>query len=401
MKYISITLSIIFVGILFVVQGCEQQEEKIMPTPSVFSTSSDNIIVDGETLDVRGVVYVPFAPGYLPWDFEYDTQLPDVLINRINDDIDSINAMGVNTIRLWGAPRYCYDRIAKKTDILILQTIWLDGEHADFSSSDFISSSKAIIDEVTEKIFSAISSDNPPILAYLIGNELSRQSILNTNQTHPEKYAFTGEYIQTDTSLSATELTLAELADYLKKVVVSYTSVEPLVSYSNELRTYDILDTPFLDFRSYNVYSYAVDYYIADPPTGSSSGTITQGFIEQLKNAHPEIPLLVTETGLSVNPGGQHLGPPNYGYGGNSENEQATGLLQTIVDIETASPPIAGVIIHEFNDAWWKFGLEDSYSQDPDDIEEWFGLVAFTGEPSAWNIIPREAYHDIRDHWSE
>jgi hypothetical protein len=401
MKSIRITLLFTFVGVLLLVQGCEQAEEKIEPVPTVFGTTTDNITVDGMTFDVRGVVYVPFAPGYLPWVFEYDNQLPDILINRINDDIDSIDAMGVNTIRLWGAPKYCYDRIAKTTELLILQTIWLEGEHADFRSPDFINSSKTIIHEVTQKIFSTISSENPPIFAYLIGNELSRQSILNTNQAHPGTYSFTGEYIQTDTSLSATELTLAELADYLKQVVVSYTSVEPLVSYSNELRTYDILDTPFLDFRCYNVYSYAVDYYIANPPTGSSSGTITQGFIEQLKNEYPELPLLVTETGLSVNPGGQNIGPPNYGYGGNSEDEQAAGLIQTINDIETASPTIAGVIIHEFNDAWWKFGLEDSYSQDPDDVEEWFGLVAFTGEPSAWNITPREAYHDIRDHWSE
>jgi hypothetical protein len=37
------------------------------------------------------------------------------------------------------------------------------------------------------------------------------------------------------------------------------------------------------------------------------------------------------------------------------------------------------VIIHEFLDAWWKTGLEESSSQDPDDVEEWFGIVRVNG----------------------
>ncbi|MCF7822573.1 MAG: hypothetical protein K9N35_00215 [Candidatus Marinimicrobia bacterium] len=387
-------------GLLLFFFRCEHSGEKQSNPAHVLGTNSNHLTLDNASFPVKGVVYVPFAPGYLPWQFEFDDQLPSILQDRINQDIDSIKALGVNTIRLWGAPKYCYKRIAQESDILILQTIWLDSEHEDFRSSEFLNSSKTVITDAISKIFSIMDPNDPVILAYLLGNELSRQSILSTNQAHPGSYAFAGEYIQTDSTLTATELTLAELADYLKQVVVSFTSVEPLVSYSNELRTFDILDTPFLDFRSYNVYSYAVDYYVKNHVPGSSSGTITQGFIETLKSKHPDMPLLITETGLSVSPLATHVGPPNYGYGGNTETEQAEGILQTIQDIETASPPIAGLIVHEFNDAWWKYDLEDSYTQDPADIEEWFGIVGFTGDLSNWQLSPRKAYTALRMHWN-
>ena len=115
---------------------------------------------------------------------------------------------------------------------------------------------------------------------------------------------------------------------------------------------------------------------------------------------HPGVPLLVTETGLSVSPNAVHEGPPNYGYGGNTEAEQATGILQNLVDIESASIAIAGVSIHEYLDAWWKFGLEDSLSQDPDDIEEWFGMVRLVPDGSGYSTEPRPVYDQVRANWA-
>ena len=47
--------------------------------------------------------------------------------------------------------------------------------------------------------------------------------------------------------------------------------------------------------------------------------------------------------------------------------------------MSTARDPLAGVLVHEFLDAWWKTGYEDSLTQDPDDVEEWFGLIRLAG----------------------
>jgi hypothetical protein len=242
-------------------------------------------------------------------------------------------------------------------------------------------------------------NDTPPIIAFVVGNELSELSILSTNSAHPEINEYIGNYIITDSNISATEAFIAEMADYTKTYEYRTYGNISLVTYANEIRTFDNLDASFLDFISHNAYSYAVPYYRPGTSLGSSSGTIFQGWVEEIKSKHPNKPLLITETGLSVSPNAGHIGPPNYGYGGNTETEQSNGLLQNINDIQTASLPIAGVCIHEYLDAWWKFGLEDSYSQDPNDIEEWFGLVKLNGSGDWYTSEFRSSYSALKNLW--
>jgi hypothetical protein len=108
---------------------------------------------------------------------------------------------------------------------------------------------------------------------------------------------------------------------------------------------------------------------------------------------------LITETGLSVSPDAAHQGPPNYGYGGNTEAEQAAGIKQNLADIQSASVAIAGVTIHEYLDAWWKFGLEDSLSQDPMDVEEWFGIVRLVSNGAGYSTEERPVCNELRAIW--
>ncbi len=345
----------------------------------VFNTDNDYILKDGEPFFIKGNVYVPGNPGYLPWDIEIATSLPETLRNSIDRDIAQISAMGANTIRLWGAPKYCYQSIKQAGNLFFLQTLWIDTEVGDLHDPQFKEDTKSYIRSVIDRIYSVYNNNSPPLIAYLVGNEISEFSILATNSQHPELNSYSGNYISTGQNLNASEAFLAEMADYVKEYEQDTYGVTHLVSYSNDIRTADLIDTPFLDFRSHNTYSYSVPYYRPGTSPGSVSGTLLQGWIEELKSRDPDLPLLITETGLSVSPNASHVGPPNYGYGGNTESEQTTGLLRNIEDIETSQSPNAGVIIHEFLDAWWKFGLEDSYSQDLDDIEEWFGVIRLIG----------------------
>jgi len=354
--------------------------ERVPVTGSeVFTTDQHYILKDGDPFPIRGIVYVPGYPGYLPWDIETASSLPERLKSSIDRDIAQISAMGANTVRLWGAPRYCYESIRQAGDLFFLQTLWIDTEVGDLHDPQFKEGTKTYIRRVIDRIHSAYAGESPPLVAYLIGNELSEATIRSTNSLHPGLTSYSGSHITTGQNLNASEVFLAEMADYVKAYEQDTYGMTHLVSYSNDIRTADLIDTPFLDFRSHNTYSYAVPYYRPATAPGSVSGTLLQGWIEELKSRFPALPLLITETGLSVSPNAPHVGPPNYGYGGNSESEQATGLLQNIDDVETSQAPNAGVIIHEFLDAWWKFGLEDSYSHDPDDIEEWFGVVRLTG----------------------
>jgi hypothetical protein len=124
-----------------------------------------------------------------------------------------------------------------------------------------------------------------------------------------------------------------------------------------------------------------------------------QGWVEELKQRYPDKPLLLTETGLSVAPNATHVGPPNYGYGGNTATEQATGIISHLEDIKTANMKIAGACIHEYLDAWWKFGLDDSFTQDPSDIEEWFGLVKMVRVGGNYMTEPRQIFYSLSTYW--
>ena len=390
---------IIFVLLGFIfVSSCNIEDNKTGENIR-FSVDNNYILKNNIPYLIKGVVYVPGYPGYLPWEIEKSTLLPAELKYNIFTDIANIKAMGANTIRFWGAPKYCYEALKKVGDLYFIQTIWIKGDEADFQNTAFKETTKAYIREVINRIYAVFDTNSPPLIAYLIGNELSESSILSTDAKHPEINKYIGNYIKTDSNSTATEAFLAEMADYTKSYEFETYNHVSLVSYANDIRTADIINTPFLDFISQNAYSYAVPYYRPNTALGSNSGTIFQGWIEELKSKHPNKPLLITETGLSVSPNANHIGSPNFGYGGNTELEQTTGLLQNINDINTSALPTAGVCIHEYLDAWWKFGLEDSYSQDPNDIEEWFGIVKLINTNGSYTIEFRNSYNAIKNTW--
>jgi exo-beta-1,3-glucanase (GH17 family) len=393
-------LKLIFVLLGVIIVSSCNNEEKITVANTRFTVDNNYILKNNIPYPIKGVVYVPGYPGYLPWEIEKSITLPAELKNNIATDIANIKALGVNTIRFWGAPKYCYEALKKVGDLNFIQTIWIKGDEPDFQNTAFKETTKAYIREVVDRIYSVFDTNSPPLIAYLIGNELSEASILSTDAKHPEINTYTGNYIKTDSNCTATEAFLAEMADYAKSYEFETYNHVSLVSYANDIRTADIIDAPFLDFISQNAYSYAVPYYRPHTSLGSNSGTIFQGWIEELKSKHPNKPLLITETGLSVSPNANHVGAPNFGYGGNTELEQTTGLLQNINDINTTALPTAGVCIHEYLDAWWKFGLEDSYSQDPNDIEEWFGIVKLIQANGYYTTEFRNSYNTLKNTWN-
>ena len=77
------------------------------------------------------------------------------------------------------------------------------------------------------------------------------------------------------------------MADFARTYEFNTYGNKSLLTYSNEIRTAEIIDIPFLDFISHNAYSYAVPYYRPSTVPGSSSGTLFQGWIEEIKSKHP------------------------------------------------------------------------------------------------------------------
>ena len=126
------------VGVLMVLSCTEEAPNSHLATDNHFTVDEHNVLRKGEVFTVRGVVYVPGYPGYLPWDIESATALPTQLEASVQQDIENIKAMGANTIRLWGAPRYCYEAIKETGDLAFIQTIWFDSEQPDFQNKTFI-----------------------------------------------------------------------------------------------------------------------------------------------------------------------------------------------------------------------------------------------------------------------
>ena len=376
----------------------ENSSENIL-SKITFSTNQHYILKNNVPLNIKGVVYVPGYPGFLPWDIEKSQNLTEILKTNIYNDLKNIKSLGANTIRFWGAPKYCYEVLRTIGDMNFIQVIWIDGEAPDFQNSAFKSNTKNYIKEVIDRLYSVFNSDEIPLIAFTIGNELSKGSIYSTNKSHPDINFYSGRFIKTDSSINASEAFIAEMADFARSYEFDTYNHSSLLTYSNDIRTFDDIDARFLDFISQNAYSYAVPYYRPQTKKGSNSGTYFQGWVEEIKSKNPTLPLLITETGLSVSPNAVHVGPPNYGYGGNTEQEQSTGILQNLKDIETSSLPIAGVCIHEYLDAWWKFGLEDSYSQDPNDIEEWFGIARLKKSDNWYETEFRPVYYDVKTYW--
>ncbi|MDP3920879.1 MAG: hypothetical protein Q8R76_08755 [Candidatus Omnitrophota bacterium] len=365
-----------------------------------FELGDDYFFQEGEKFLVKGIVYVPVYPGEVPWELVRKTDLPEPLKARIRRDIDDIKGAGANTIRLWEVPVFVYEALKDAGDLAFIQTIWFDPSQKDLQNVSYKRRCQHAIRLTLSRIYSVYSEEEPPpILGFIVGSELSRASVESTDDLHPEISGYDGKYISAPKGSTATESFIAEIADYLKTYQTERYGHTHLVSYANEARTYDLLDTTFLDFRSFNAYSYAVLEY-AQADEGSATGTLFQGWLEQLKRKHPNKLLLVTETGLSVAPGAEHYGSPDYGYGGNTPEEQATGLEQSWRDITTASSPIAGMVVHEYLDAWWKFGKEDSLEQSPDDVEEWFGLAAIEKEGTNFKTRLRPAYAKLQELWS-
>lgn len=368
-------------------------------TKHVFRTDQDFITKDGKPFLVKGVVYVPVYPGQLPWEIKTKTDLPETYKDSIRKDIQDIKEMGANTIRLWDAPAFCYEAIREAGEIFFIQTIWFPVDADDLQDPAYKNNCKTEIRRTIDRIYSAYSEENPPpILAILVGNELSDRSVEDTNDAHPEITSYQGTYVSARQGASPSECFIAEMADYVKTYEKEQYKNQHLVSYANEIRTQDIIDTPFLDFRCYNAYPYAIyDYARPEYMLEGKSGFLA--WIEYLKKKHPDKPLLITETGLSVSPEAQHAGEPHYGYGGNTEEEQGAYLVEAWNNILISQPPIAGMCIHEYLDAWWKFGKKDSLEHNADDVEEWFGLVS-TGHDGSWyRTTPRKAYLMLQKVW--
>jgi hypothetical protein len=300
--------------------------------------------IDGQKFFVEGIGYeVGAYPGMLPWNRPFNE---DVL----RHDMSRIREAGFNTIRTWNAFTNNEMKVIQNYDLKIIMGIWVDPE-GDFSSSQFVASS---LQSVTNIINYTRNYDN--IIGYLIMNEPLPDHIFSTG--------FGDTYT---------------LWMKIKRLIHEMHPGIP-VSFANTC-TGDFIDPDIFDFSAANVYPY-------NPSTVNFSYQYAP-YIEYLHSLrHDNHPLIITEYGLSVSPSGEG----NWGYGGNSDEEQVSGILYMYRSLLDGGA--GGSCVFNYSDGWWKAG--DEYTHN-DAAEEWFGLVEYENVSDKYGTI-RPVWDSLRNY---
>ncbi|MDD5680771.1 MAG: glycoside hydrolase family 2 TIM barrel-domain containing protein, partial [Candidatus Omnitrophica bacterium] len=333
-----IALSVLLINLSFIIPLTYAQEKKA-PRIDIVGNS---IYLDGKKFLIKGVGYSPFRPGIWPG----GRVAPDI----IEADFKRIKEAGFNTIRVWGTMPEDQLNLAEKYDLKVIQAAGVS-PNAKFDYEGFLRQAESQVRQMAK-----ISKNHPNVIMYLVTNEPHSQAILSCG--------------------------IDKTIDMYKKLIAIVKQEDPSrpVSMANAYWTL-WLDQSMWDVICFNVYNY-------DPPLVEDMGYAN--FVKNLRDLYArEKPLVVTEFGLSVSPDG----PGKGGYGGNTPNEQADGVIKDLHGIIQGGA--AGGCVFEWNDEWWKGSNAAVHDTHP---EEWFGIVGIESKENPLGT-PRKAYHVLKEEF--
>ncbi|HYX05363.1 MAG TPA: T9SS type A sorting domain-containing protein [Bacteroidales bacterium] len=302
--------------------------------------------LDGQKFFIKGIGYEAGAlPGEVPWEKTFNP-------NQLRFDIERILSGGFNTIRTWAPFTKEELDVLKEYNIRIIMGIWIDPT-GNFSNPSFVDAAEKTVNDVL-----SYSNDYDNIIAYLIMNEPLPDVIFGSG--YDKTTALWGKLID---------------------IIHAKHPGRP-VSIANTCNgTY--IDPNTFDFNAYNVYIY-------NPVTVNFLHNY-RSYVKYLAQLDPaQLPLIITEYGLSVSP----TGPGNLGYGGNSLTEQEEGILYMYKSLVDGGA--GGSCVFNYSDGWWKAGDEFVHNDAP---EEWFGLVEYANLEDNQGE-KRPAWDAVRDYQS-
>jgi hypothetical protein len=300
--------------------------------------------LDNKKFFVKGIGYeVGAYPGMLPWNRPFNQ---DILRN----DMNRIKEGGFNTIRTWNVFTDEEMKVVQEYGLKIIMGIWIDPA-GDFSDPVFINSAVQLVNTVLEY---TRNYDN--IIGYLIMNEPLPDHIFGVGFQHTYS-----------------------LWMKVKRLINQKHPGVP-VSFANTC-VGDFIDPEIFDFSAYNIYSYnpsTVNHTLKYPAYVR--------YINSLR--HDGHPLICTEFGLSVSPSGEG----NWGYGGNTLEEQTGGILYMFRSLIDGGA--GGACVFNYSDGWWKAGDEFTHN---DAAEEWFGLVEYNSLSDKYGTV-RPAWDSLKNY---
>lgn len=243
-------------------------------------------------------------------------------------------------------------------------------------------------------------------IAYLLGREWEPLAVFKTNQLNSTAH-FRGEFIHMIDG-NAMEAWLAEMMNfsilyetqtYQFQHPVSFVNWLPLdpiyhsteVIENKKVREYDN-DLESIDFRkfhateiyfpgiyaAYHAYPYYPDFIYLQDAYQKSKNEIGHndpyyGYLKDLKQHTPGMPLIIAEYGLPSSRGTSHYTPFGFHQGGLSESEQAELSLTLTRDI--VNTRCGGAIYFEWIDEWFKHNwLVMDFEQPFEDRKLWHNM---------------------------
>ena len=381
---------------------------------------------DWKQMFMRGVNIGATEPGLFPGDLtiSYDTYYRW---------FGYISEMNCNCIRIYTLmPPQFYQALGDfnkkaKNKLYLYQGIWVNEEDIERLSDTYAENEKILNDFMTDAVnlvnvihgkakiaetageaYGTYNTDvSPWLVGWIIGIEWDPNFVINTNNQHPDKKDYDGEYLYTQTA-SPFEAFLCRVGDALIKHEAKTYKFQ--LAFSNWITTDPLThpNEPHFDedkttvntenvkcrnfgpgmFASYHIYPYypdSLNYQEDYLEYTDDSGKVNtyEAYLEDLKLAHT-VPIIVAEFGIPTSRGMGHESVMGYNQGMVDETAQGAMLIDMLGSIENAK--YAGGIVFTWQDEWFKrtwnnvmFDIADRrpYWSNIQTTEQCFGLLAF------------------------
>lgn len=346
--------------------------------------------------------------------------------------LDEMGELGVHLLRVYTIlpPRFYdafadYNRSNPEQPIYLLHGAWIPEEEFLEERDAF-----AVLDQWKSELTDAVNvvhgdadiPDRPGhasgsyrtdisrwLLGWSVGVEWDPEATLESNRKNAGRKPFEGRYMRASSDANPMESWIAEGMDHVAGLeaergwsrpitFTNWLTTDPLEHPSEPIGNEDAVSVDPMNitatdgwpagvFASYHAYPYYPDFLrweYRDALAVDGEPDPYAGYLRELKDHHPGVPVMVTEFGVPSSIGMAHLGPLGRDQGGHSEQEAGdinAGLLQRI-----QQEGYAGGILFEWMDEWFKFTWNTLDLEQPDDRralwtnvltnEEHFGVLA-------------------------
>lgn len=385
---------------------------------------------DGEwqQLFMRGVNIGATEPGLFPGDLTISYETYYRWFGYISD-------MNCNCIRVYTLmPPQFYQALKDfnseaSNKIYLYQGIWVNEDDIERLSDAYAKNKKILNDFTADAInlvdvihgnakiaesageaYGTYTADvSEWLVGWIIGIEWEPNFVVNTDNQHPDKKDYDGEYLYTQTA-SPFEAFLCRAGDAMIKHETENYSFQVPLAFSNWITTDPLThpNEPHEDedkatvntenikcrnfgagmFASYHIYPYYPDSlnyqedYLEYVDVEGNVNTYL-AYLEDLKLAHT-IPIIVAEFGIPTSRGMGHESVMGYNQGMVDETDQGEMLIDMFESISDAK--YAGGIVFTWQDEWFKrtwnnvmFDIADRrpFWSNIQTTEQCFGILSF------------------------